>query len=43
MPVALLVPHSLSPAAPALDNANVVYKCAVFSSRGLKGMLVAYC
>ena len=30
MPVALLVPHSLSPAALALDSADMVYKCAVF-------------
>lgn len=30
MPVALLVPHSLSPAALALDGANMVYKCVVF-------------
>lgn len=43
MSVALLVPHSLSPAAPALDSADMVYKYAVFSSRGLKGTLVTYC
>lgn len=30
MPVALPVPHSLSPAALALDGADMVCKCAVF-------------